>query len=300
MLHQNSSHTKNHKTSLLLQIQNLLLQQLHQTAQPSQLHQNSSYNNTRKKHIMQPNHHAAISNDFSIKNSSCSPTAKSPPSVCSFSIKNSSCSPTAKSPPSVCSFSIKNSSCSPTAKSPPSVCSFSIKNSSCSPTCSYLPTTFSIKNSSCSPKNPEKNMQLFPPKTFLSKTAHAAQLPNSIKNSPKKIPTVGMQLFYQKQLMQPNKIPHPRYAAHAKEKKEKKSPSTSPSPHHHHHHTTHHTSPHHHHHHLLIIPPPAHTPPTKHPLTHTLHPHIPPPPSHTHAIIHPILTKPFLLYLPCC
>jgi hypothetical protein len=33
---------------------------------------------------MQPNHHAAISNDFSIKNSSCSPTAKSPPSVCSY------------------------------------------------------------------------------------------------------------------------------------------------------------------------------------------------------------------------
>jgi hypothetical protein len=34
-----------------------------------------------------PNPHpryAAISNDFSIKNSSCSPTAKSPPSVCSY------------------------------------------------------------------------------------------------------------------------------------------------------------------------------------------------------------------------
>jgi hypothetical protein len=35
-----------------------------------------------QKQLMQP--HAAISNDFSIKNSSCSPTAKSPPSVCSY------------------------------------------------------------------------------------------------------------------------------------------------------------------------------------------------------------------------
>jgi hypothetical protein len=131
--------------------------------------------------------HAAISNDFSIKNSSCSPTAKSPPSVCSFSIKNSSCSyfqrlfyqkqlmqPNCQIPtfgmqlfyqkqlmqPNYHAaisndFSIKNSSCSPTAKSPPSVCSFSIKNSSCSLII----------------------MQLFPT-TFLSKTAHAAQLPN--------------------------------------------------------------------------------------------------------------------------
>jgi hypothetical protein len=68
---------------------------------------------------MQPNHHAAISNDFSIKNSSCSLTimqlfpttflsktahAAIPhpqKQLCSFSIKNSSCS---YSPPSVCSY----------------------------------------------------------------------------------------------------------------------------------------------------------------------------------------------------
>jgi hypothetical protein len=124
-------------------------------------------------------------------------------------------------------FSIKNSSCSPTAKSPPSVCS-------------YFQRLFyqkQLMQPNC--QIPTLGMQLFPT-TFLSKTAHAAQLPNphpryaaisndfsiknsscnknphpryaaisndfSIKNSPTKIPTLGIQrLFYQKQLMQPTK-----------------------------------------------------------------------------------------------
>jgi hypothetical protein len=184
MLHQNSTHKKPQNITSTTQIQNLLLQQLHQTAQPSQLHQNSS--NTRKKHIMQP--HAAISNDFSIKNSSCSPTAKSPPSVCSYFHRLFYAAHAAqqKSPPSVCSpkshaaytistnFSIKNSSCSPTAKS----------KTAHAASCSYFQRLFYQKQLM------QPNIQLFPT-TFLSKTAHAAQLPNphpryaaiSIKNS---------------------------------------------------------------------------------------------------------------------
>jgi hypothetical protein len=112
-----------------------------------------------QKQLMQPNYHAAISNDFSIKNSSCSPTAKSPPSVCSFSIKNSSCSliimqlfPTtflsktahaAQLPnphlryaaflSKTAHAAISNDFSINQQKSPPSVCSFSIKNSSCNP-----------------------------------------------------------------------------------------------------------------------------------------------------------------------
>jgi hypothetical protein len=75
-----------------------------------------------------------------------------------------------------------------------------------------ISTHFSIKNSSCSPnKNPQPHaalgMQLFPT-TFLSKTAHAAQ-----QNSPPSVCSYFQRLFYQKQLMQPNKNPHPRYAA---------------------------------------------------------------------------------------
>jgi hypothetical protein len=173
MLHQNSTHKKPQNITSTTQIQNLLLQQLHQTAQPSQLHQNSS--NTRKKHIMQP--HAAISNDFSIKNSSCSPTAKSPPSVCSYFHRLFYAAHAAqqKSPPSVCSpkshaaytistnFSIKNSSCSPTAKS----------KTAHAASCSYFQRLFyqkQLMQPNC--QIPTLGMQL-----FLSKTAHAAQLP---------------------------------------------------------------------------------------------------------------------------
>jgi hypothetical protein len=208
------------------------------------LHQNSSYNNTFQQHIqhphsiMQPNSHAAISTDFSIKNSS--------PSVCSFSIKNSSScsydfsiSPT-KIPtlgmqlfyqkqlmqPNMQLFPTTFLSKTAQQKSPPSVCSFSIKNSSCSPTCSYFQRLFYQKQPN---KNPHPRYA-----AFLSKTAHAAQhaaISNdfSIKNSLNaaisndfsiKIPSpmqlfpttflsktahaAQQRLFYQKQLMQPN------------------------------------------------------------------------------------------------
>jgi hypothetical protein len=234
---------------------------------------------------MQPNHHAAISNDFSIKNSSCSPTAKSPPSVCSYFYQKQLMQPNCQIPtlgmqlflsktahaaqlpnphPRYAAISIKNSSCSPTAKSPPSVCSYFYQKQLMQPNC-QIPTL---------------GMQL-----FLSKTAHATKTAQ--------IPTLGMQLFLSK-------------TAHAtiptlgmqpiRRKKRKKN--------HHQHHlhlttttttlpTTYLTTTTHHHHHLLILPPPAHTPPTKHPLTHTLHQHISPPPSPTHTNIHPPIIKPY-------
>jgi hypothetical protein len=147
---------------------------------------------------------AAISNDFSIKNSSCSPTAQ-----CSYfqrlfyqkQLMQPNCPmqlfPTTFLSKTAHAAQLPNAAissptiCSPNQKqlmqqSPPSGCAaisndFSIKNSSCSPTaqCSYFQPN---------------NMQ---PK---SKTAHAT------------IPTLGVcsyfqRLFYQKQ---PNKNPHPR------------------------------------------------------------------------------------------
>jgi hypothetical protein len=257
-------------------------------------------------HPMQPNIHAAISNDFSIKNSSCSYFQRlfyqkqlmQP----NFSIKNSSCPPhhaaytistrlfyqkqLMQHAAISNDFSIKNS---PT----PSVCSksqrlFYQKQLS---VCSYFQRLFyqkQLMQPNC--QIPTLGMQLFPT-TFLSKTAHAAQLPNphpryaaisndfSIKNSscsptaksPPSVCSYFQRLFYQKQLMQPTK-----------EKKGKKitinitqptshTNTTHPTSHHHHLHHHHH---HLHHHHLTTTSsytPPAHTPPTKHPHKHTLH-----------------------------
>jgi hypothetical protein len=86
--------------------------------------------------------------------------------------------------------------CSPTSHAAHTISrNFSIKNSSCSPTCSYFQRLFYQK----------QLMQLFPT-TFLSKTAHAAQLPNPHPMQPNIScsPHYFQKLFYQKQLMQPN------------------------------------------------------------------------------------------------
>jgi hypothetical protein len=85
MLHQNSSHTKNHKTSLLLHKYKTYYSNT--TAASNSPTVTAASSNTTAHAAQLPNPHpryAAISNDFSIKNSSCSPTAKSPPSVCSY------------------------------------------------------------------------------------------------------------------------------------------------------------------------------------------------------------------------
>jgi hypothetical protein len=256
---------------------------------------------------MQPNHHAAISTDFSVKNSPTkiptlgmqlfpttflSKTAHAAPPSCSyfhrlFCQKQPNKNPHPRYAAISNDFSIKNSSCSLTImqlfpptflsktaqqKSPPSVCSYFQRLFYQKQLMQPISNDFSIKNSSSfSPPlfYQKQLMQLFPtlgmqlfPTTFLSKTAHAAQKEKKWKKN-----------HHQTHATNTHTNNHP--------------PNTPPPPHHHHHLPTYLTSP----------PPP---PPTKHPHTHTLHPHIPPPPSHSHAIIHPILTKPFLLYLPCC
>jgi hypothetical protein len=200
MLHQNSSHTKNHKTSLLL----------HKFTKPT----------TTTAALNSPTVTAASKTAHTIthaKNTSCSLTIMQLFST-TFLSKTAHAAQLPNPHPRYAAFLSKTAHAAQLPNPHPRYAAFLSKTAHAAQHAA-ISNDFSIKNSSCSPKN-EKNMQLFPP-TFLSKTARAAQLPNphpryaaflskTASCSPTKFPTLGMQLFYQKQ---PKKNPHRRYAA---------------------------------------------------------------------------------------
>jgi hypothetical protein len=177
------------------------------------LHQNSSYNNTFQQHIQHPHF-------------SCCPTICSLHYFQRLFYQKQLMQPNCPMQLFPTTFLSKTAHA---AQLPNAAISndFSIKNSSCSPTaqCSYFQRLFYQKQL----MQPNCPMQLFPT-TFLSKTAHAAQLPNaaisndfSIKNSscsPTAQCSYFQRLFYQKQLMQPNcpmqLFPAQQYAAQIK------------------------------------------------------------------------------------